>query len=40
MSGVMEIFEEYCPQNKDAKLSLSGDMRGSKFFSSQTKRLI
>ena len=27
MSGVMEMFEEYCPQNKDAKVSLVGDMR-------------
>ena len=27
MSGVMEIFKEYFPQNKDAKISLSGDMR-------------
>ena len=27
MSDVMEMFEEYRPQNKDAKVSLVGDMR-------------
>ena len=27
MSGVMEILEEYCPQNKDSEISLSGNMR-------------
>ena len=32
MSGVMEIFEEYRPQNKDAKVSLSGDMRDWFWF--------
>ena len=32
MSGVMEIFEEYCPQNKDTKVFLSGDMRDSFWF--------
>ena len=32
MSGVMEIFEEYRPQNKDAKVSLSGDMRDWSWF--------
>ena len=28
----MEIFEEYCPQNKDAKVSLAGDMRDWSWF--------
>ena len=28
----MEIFEEYRPQNKDAKVSLSGDMRDWSWF--------
>ena len=32
MSGVMEIFKEYFPQNKDAKISLSGDMRDWLWF--------
>ena len=32
MSGVMEIFEEYCPQNKDAKVSLVDDMRDWSWF--------
>ena len=32
MSGVMEIFNEYFPQNKDAKISLSGDMRDWLWF--------
>ena len=27
MSGVVAIFEEYCPQNKDEEVSLSGNMR-------------
>ena len=32
MSVVMEIFKEYCPQNKDAKVSFSGDMRDWFWF--------
>ena len=28
----MEIFEEYRPQNEDAKVSLSGDMRDWSWF--------
>ena len=32
MSGVMEIFEEYRPQNKDAKVSLAGVMRYWSWF--------
>ena len=32
MSGVMEIFEEYRPQNKDAKVSLAGDRRDWSWF--------
>ena len=28
----MEIFEEYCPQNKDAKVYLAGDMRDWSWF--------
>ena len=32
MSGVMEIFEEYRPQNKDAKVSLVDDMRDWSWF--------
>ena len=39
----MKIFAEYRLQNKDAKVSLSGDMRDWPWFktlSSQTKRLI
>ena len=28
----MEIFEEYRPQNKDEKVSLSGDMRDWSWF--------
>ena len=32
MSGVMEIFDKYRPQNKDAKVSLSGDVRDWAWF--------
>ena len=32
MSGVMETFEEYRPQNDDAKVSLSGDMTDCSWF--------
>ena len=32
MSGVMEIFDKYRPQNKDAKVSLSGDIRDWAWF--------
>ena len=32
MSCVMEIFEEYYPQDKDPKVSLSGDMRDWLWF--------
>ena len=28
----MEIFKEYFPQNKDTKISLSGDMRDWLWF--------
>ena len=32
MSGIMEIFEEYRPQDKDAKISFSGDLRNWSWF--------
>ena len=32
MSVVMEIFKEYCPQSKDAKVSFSVDMRDWFWF--------
>ena len=32
MSVVMENFEEYRPQNKDAKVYLAGDMRDWSWF--------
>ena len=32
MSGVMEIFEEYPPQDKDPKVFLSGDIRDWVWF--------
>ena len=32
MSGVMDIFEEYHLQNKDAKVSLVGDIRDWSWF--------
>ena len=28
----MEILEEYCPQNKDSEISLSGNMRDWSWF--------
>ena len=32
MSGITEIFEEYHPQNKDAEVSLAGNMRDWSWF--------
>ena len=32
MSGVMETFEEYRPENKNAKVSLAGVMRHWSWF--------
>ena len=32
MSGVMPIFEEYSPSDKDAKLTLAGDVKEWTWF--------
>ena len=32
MSGVMEVFEEYCPCDKDAKLTLASDLKNWTWF--------